>query len=320
MDSDTWLDRFSRLPAGEPFTTSMARDVALTPKALRWLTASGFVRHPIRSVYVAADTEDSIALRCAMLRHVLPAGYFVCDRTASWIHAGERALAPGEHLDVPPISCFRPSLGGRLRNELSHSGERAVRPRDLTEVDGLPITTHLRTALDLGRLQRSADLRLNGMDTMLGLRTFSLEELVAEVPRFNRQRGVVQLRVLAPMADGGSESFGESALRLRWIGAGLPRPQTQIPVRVDGREVYRIDIGAEEFLFAAEYFGEQYHGADRQQHDDERLEWLNRERGWAIEVFRKQHVFGQHQDAEQRLRRGLDAVRRARGLPPKFFL
>lgn len=320
MDRRTWFDRFDDLPPGQPFTTRDARAVGLGPQALHRLTAGGLLRHPIAGVYVDASVEDSIELRCRMLRLVLPPDYFVCDRTAAWLHAGKRALAPGEHLDVPAVSCFRPSARGRLRNGLSASGERAIEPRDLIEIGGLPVTTPLRTALDLGRLQRSADLKLHGMDTMLALGAFSLEELVAAVPRFNRQRGVVALRVLAPLADGGAESFGESALRLRWVGAGLPRPQTQIPVTEGGREIYRIDLGLEDLLYAAEYFGEQWHGEDQACHDEDRLDWLARERDWSIGVFRKQHVFGLRQDAEQRLRAGFDAVRARHGLPRRYYL
>jgi hypothetical protein len=320
MDRRTWFDRLDELPRGKPFTTSDARGVGLHHNALHRMTAGGLLRHPIAGVYVAADVEDSIELRCAMLGLVLPSDCFVCDRTAAWIHAGDRALAPGEHLAVPPISCFRPSDAGRLRNGLAESGERAVLPRDLMEINGIVVTTPLRTALDLGRLQETTDLKMHGMDTMLGLKVFTLEELVAEVPRFNRQRGVVGLRVLAPLADGGAESFGESALRVRWRGAGLPRPQTQIPIWVDGREVYRIDLGLEDLLFAAEYFGEKWHGEAEAAYDEGRLEWLHGERDWAIEVFRKQHVFGRQQDAERRLRVAFDAVRRSRGLPRMFFL
>jgi hypothetical protein len=320
MENSSWLDRLERLPYGEPFTTASARAIGLSPKALRWLTMCGFLRHPIQGVYVAADVEDSIELRCAMLGLVLPPGCFVCDRTAAWIHAGDRALAPNEHLDVPPISCFRPSDAGRLRNALSSSGERAIRPRDLMETSGLVVTTPLRTALDLGRLQPTADLKLHGMDCMLSLGRFTLEELIAEIPRFARQRGVVELRVLGPLADGGSESFGETALRLRWRAAGLPRPETQISVRVDGREVYRLDLGLEELLFAAEYEGEQWHGEDEWQYDEERRLWLERERGWSISVYRKPNVFGTQQDAERLLRIAYDAARARRGLPPKFFL
>ncbi|WP_345518107.1 hypothetical protein [Nocardioides conyzicola] len=297
----------------------MARDLGLDGPALFRLVRYGVLRHPVRGVYLPATAPDTIAVRCRALGLVLPGDAFICDRTASWLHAGDRALAPNEHLAVPPISCFRPSDGGRLRNGLTESGERAVLPQDLMEINGLVVTTPLRTALDLGRLQRTADLKLHGMDCMLSLNVFTHQHLLAEIPRFRRQRGVVELRVLAPLADGGSESFGESAVRLRWHAAGLPPPQTQISVMVDGREVYRIDLGLEDLLFGAEYFGEQWHAETDAPHDEERLEWLARERGWAIDVFRKQHVFGQQQDAERRLRIGYDAVRARLGLRPKFF-
>jgi len=304
---------------GHPFTTAAARDLGLDAPTLFRLVQAGALRHPVRDVYVPAAIPDSIEVRCQALGLVLPDDAFICDRTAAWLHAGDRALAPNEHLDVPALSCFRPSDCGRLRNKLVASGERAIRGRDLMTVGGLTVTTPLRTALDLGRLQPTSDLKLHGMDTMLRLGAFSHDQLLREVPRFNRQRGVVELRALAPLADPGSESFGETALRRRWHGAGLPRPQTQIPVRVDGREVYRLDLGLEELLLAAEYEGEQWHGEDRWQYDEERRLWLESEREWAIEVFRKGHVFGLQQDAEPRLRAAYDAARARYGLSRTYF-
>jgi hypothetical protein len=304
---------------GQPFTTAAARDLGLDAPTLFRLVQTGVLRHPARDVYVPAAIPDSIDLRCKALGLVLPGDAFICDRTAAWLHAGDRALAPNEHLAVPDVSCFRPSDCGRLRNKLVASGEREVRPRDLMTIGGLPVTTPLRTALDLGRLQPTIDLKLHGMDTMLGLKVFTHAELLAEIPRFNRQRGVVELRVLAPLADGGAESFGETALRRRWHGAGLPRPQTQIAIIVDGREVARIDMGLEELLLGAEYDGEQWHGEDRSEHDEERREWLRRERDWAIEVFVKTNVFGLHQDAEATLRSAYDTARARYGLPPTYL-
>ena len=79
-------------------------------------------------------------------------------------------------------------------------------------------------------------------------------------------------------------------------------------------------MGLEELLFAAEYEGEQWHGEDREEYDEERRQWLERERDWSISVFRKQHVFGPQQDAERLLRIAYDAARARRGLPPTFFL
>src|SRR4051794_10530626 len=109
MEKLSWLERLAELAPNEPFTTAMARDVGLTFHALGQLVGDGHLRRPVESVYVAAHVPDSIELRCRMLRLVVPQDCFVCDRTAAWLHAGDRALAPNEHLVVPLISCFRPS-------------------------------------------------------------------------------------------------------------------------------------------------------------------------------------------------------------------
>ena len=152
------LDGSFPLPVDLPFTRAMALQAGINDKTLHLLVKAGYLRRPIKRVYVATQVPDTIDLRCEMLSLVVPAGCFVCDRTASWLHAGARALAPNEHLALPPISCFRPSNGGRLRNALSASGEREILPRDLMEISGILVTTPLRTALDLGRLPPTRDL------------------------------------------------------------------------------------------------------------------------------------------------------------------
>lgn len=317
---DTWLNRLAALPADAPFTTADARSVGLYDHALHRLTRAGVLRRPVEGVYVDVRVPDTLELRCAVLSKVVPADCFVCDRTAAWLHAGARALGPNEHLGVPAISCFRPSLHGRLRNALTDSGEREVLPQDLMELHGLVVTTPLRTALDLGRLQPTRDLRLHGMDTMLSLGQFSHEELLVEVPRFNRRRGVVLLRVLAPLADAGSASFGESALRGRWYDAGLPRPRTQIPVVVDGVTRYYIDMGLEELEMGVEYDGDEWHSTPEQRsRDAARRCFLTEEGNWLIEVFRRTHVFGHWQDADRRLKAAYNAARARRGMTRSFF-
>ena len=314
MDPDALRSTLAaRLPTQEPFTLATAVAAGLTKKQLAVMVGRDLLRHPIRNVYVSTDVADSIDLRARMLALVVPDDCFVCDRTAAWLHGAPAALAPGEHLVVPPVSCFRPSAHGRLRNKLSDSGERHVLPSDLTVVSGILVTTPLRTALDLGRLQPNRDIALAGLDAMLRLGVPS-EDLLRSVGRFDRQRGIVQLRFLAPLADGRAQSAGESALRLRWYDAGLPRPELQIVVEVHGRLVALLDLGLEEELFAAEYDGEQWHTEDEDvEHDTERRTWLTEQRGWWIEVFRRDHVHGMHQDADIRLRVAYADLRRRVG-------
>lgn len=292
MDNTPLLDRNFPLGLHGPFTRRTALAAGISDSQLARLTRARLLRHPIRDVYVAAQAPDDIAMRIAILRLVVPDGCFVVDRTAAWLHGAPMALAPNDHLAAPKVAMFRHADGGRLRNDLARSGERTVLPRDLTDIGGIAATTPLRTALDLGRFLHR-DQALGGLDALLRLGRFTREELLREIPRLAGQRGVRQLRELAPLADGKAQSPGESALRLRWHDAGVPRPELQIPVVDGGREVFYIDIGLEELLFGAEYDGEEFHSSpEDEEHDDSRREWLARRRGWAIEVFRKEGVYG----------------------------
>jgi hypothetical protein len=295
-----------------PFTTQQALDTGWTHDQLTRAVAARWLRRPFRGVYVPAALPDDLATRCAALSLSMPGEAFICDHAAAWLHAGDRALVPGDHLVVPDVSCFHATPGGRLRRDNLRSGERSVLPHEVVEMHGLRVTTPLRTALDLGRLARSSDLRLHGLDTMLSLGHFDRAELLDEIPRFQGFRGVVGLRALAPLADGGAESYGESALRLRWHQAHLPWPTTQFTVP---GTPYRLDLSLPEELFAAEYDGEQFHSTpDQVAHDARRRSDLRR-RGWHLEPLRKQHVFGRQQIAEHRLRvayAALEAVRRSR--------
>lgn len=308
------LDASFPLPVEVPFTVQQALAAGLTERRLRTLVGAGYLRRPVRGAYVASHLADSLVLRAQILSLVVPEGSFVCDRTAAWLHGAPAALAPNEHLSIPPVSCFRPSDEGRLRNPLALSGERAVLSRDLMEINGVLVTTPLRTALDLGRLQPTRELKLAGMDAMLRVGGFTLDELLQEIPRFARQRGVVGLRRLAPLDDGRAESPGESALRLRWYDAGLPRPQLQISILVNGREIFRLDLGLEEMLFAVEYDGAAWHSSEEQgDHDADRRDWLATQRCWEIEVFRNRDVYGPRQNADVRLRAAFLAARASLG-------
>lgn len=318
MNSSLRPDAELLIWSGRPFSAAQAADVGLPGWRLTRLVEDDRLHRVLRNVYVAPSAPDSLELRCEALRLVLPTDAFVCDTAAAWLYAGDKALPPGAHLDVPAVSCFRPSDRGRLRNDLTRSGERWIEPGDLCEVNGLLVTTPLRTAVDLGRLQRTADMRLWGMSCLLGLGQFTHDELLLQVHRFARQRGVVLLRVLVGRVDGGLESFGEAALCNRWWDAGVPRPHTQVEVERDCDSSYFVDLGLPEKRFGGEYDGDDFHSSDEQvTHDAVRRTWLRRERSWIIEPFRQHHVFGHLQDAERRLR---DAYADLLALGPRTFL
>ena len=114
------------------------------------------------------------------------------------------------------------------------------------------------------------------------------------------------------MVGGRAESAGESALRLNWYDAGLPRPDLQTWVYDDnGVGIYRLDITLPEFLFAAEFDGEEHHTSDEDQdHDEERRSWCKTERHWLFEIFTKVDVYDRRPDPLPRLTGAFDRARK----------
>lgn len=293
------------LPLDRPFTAAFAAAQGLTRRKIARLVDDGVIRRLLKGVYAAADLPDDLLLRARALALVVPSGAATTDWTACWIHTG--VLPPGGHLDVPPVSFFRLPGQGRLRNGLCDSGERAFGPDDLMDVEGLTVTTPLRTALDLGRFARR-DWALAGMDSLARTGAFNRERLLCNVERFARQRGVVQLRDLAPRVDPRAESPGESVLRLRWTDLpSLPQPRPQVPILgPDGQEIYRVDLGVEELRYGVEYDGEEHHTSEEDRaHDRERRRDLRERFGWHVIGVTRDNVFGPRRDIERILYEGI---------------
>jgi hypothetical protein len=148
--------------------------------------------------------------------------------------------------------------------------------------DGIRLTTPARTGFDVGRRKglTTAVIRLDALMHATGLKVADVE-LLAE--RHRGVRGLVQLRRVLLMADGGAESPYETKTRLVLVGSGLPRPQTQIEVRNEwGTVLARIDMGWEQWKAGVEFDGAQ-HWTDPAQRtrDIDRLAELEG-RGWTI--------------------------------------
>jgi hypothetical protein len=202
-------------------------------------------------------------------------------------------------------------VDSRVRRGDVDGRRRQLLDRDVMELWGVRVTTPIRTGLDLGRRLWRFDA-LGALDGVLHLGV-DHDELLEESLRFKGHRGMRQLRALAPLADGRAESPGESALRLHWLDAGLPRPEPQHGILDDwGHEIYRLDVPFPAARYAAEYDGEQFHSdPDDVRNDEERRDWITRERGWLIDVFRKDDVYGRNTDVGERLQAGLRRAREA---------
>ena len=312
------LDTAAGLPLDSPFTSATASAAGVSPNRMSRLVSDGYLRRLLKGVYVAAQVPDSLDLRADALRLVVPPEGVVTDRTAGWLLGAPSILAPNDHLTVPPVSVFMNKPGCRLRNGLAASGERGLADRDITVVRGIRTTTPLRTACDLGRLLHR-DQAFAALDSMLRLGSFDRRRLLDEMGRFRGYRGVVKLRALAPLADPRAESPGESILRLRWIESGLPHPQPQLEVAAPLGSYY-LDLGLEELRLGAEYDGEEFHGEEARQHDEQRRAWVADQHGFTIEVLRAENLFGVRRDAEQVLLAAARRARRALGTRATWYL
>jgi len=254
---------------GEPFIGSEA-------------LASGMIsRHQLRTryravfpnVYLSNDVELSLELR-------IFAAWLWSRRTATIVGAAAAALHGARWIpDNVPV-------------ELIHANPRAPRgvltrrcaliDGETQNIDGRAVTTPERTAFDIGRggAVHSAVVRLDALARATG---FKVDDVLRVAKCHPRSPGLRRLESALGLVDPGAQSPRESYLRLLLIDAGLPRPQTQIPVLgVDGMPVAHLDLGWEDYMVAVEYDGDQQR-TDRRQYvkDIRRLEMLER-MGWIV--------------------------------------
>lgn len=279
----------------EPFTTRDAARLRWSRTELSRAVATGALRRVFTGVYVRADVPDSTLLRARAASLVMSPHSVLCDRTAAWIH-GIDVFRYAELETIPSLESY--VLRGHDPTDRAHchGGTRDLLPEDWCLIDGVRVTTPVRTAVDLAcKLpRREAAAALDAFARDHGVTVAEMNRLLS---RYRRRRGVIQARELVQLTDPRSESSGESWTRLEIHDHGLPGPQPQFWVLVDGVPVYRLDLAYPKAKVLVEYDGEDFHTspADRA-HDKERREFLRR-RGWHVIVVTKASFAAEALDA-----------------------
>ena len=149
-------------------------------------------------------------------------------------------------------------------------------------VDGIRVTTPARTAFDLGRTLH-APKSIEIVDALCNATGLKPLEVSALAERHPGARGIVALRSMLDLVDGGSESPPETRTRLAIIESGLPRPDTQIIVTDEyGLFVAQVDLGWRRWKVGVEYDGDGHWSISEQKERDlERYPQLE-ELGWRI--------------------------------------
>ncbi|MBO0841540.1 MAG: DUF559 domain-containing protein [Nocardioides sp.] len=288
------VDQTLTLPK-RPFTTSELSKLALDGHQLRLAVDRGDVKHPFRGVFVPPGVDDSTELRAEALARVTSSHHVICDRTAAWLH-GIDTFSLQEAAQIPPVETCALSGHRPTRVAGADARTRDLLPRDIMVINGAQVTTPLRTALDLG-------CNLRRREAMAALNEFARHhgvdraELDRELSRFKGRRGVRQLRDLIPLVSGKVESQRESWVHIAIADAGLPQPEAQVWIDVDGVPTYRLDFAYRLARIAIEYDGEEFHERTEQQKadDDERRAWL-RAHGWTIIVIKLGDFKGDRSD------------------------
>lgn len=272
------------LPA-RPFTTAQALALGLSADKLTAAVAERRVVRLLRGVYLRSDIQVTTEVRAQAAALVLSEHAVLCDRTAAWVH-GVDCLDYAE-LDIdPPLETWVLRGHRGVERPECRGGVRDLSAHDWVWIGGVRVTTPVRTALDLG-CTLSRRKAIAAMDALMRECGFTVADLVRELPRYFRRRGVRQLRTLVPLVDGRAESAGESWSRIEIADHGLPAPTPQHWVHVDGIPTYRLDLAYPHARVVVEYDGEEFHTSpEARRHDETRRAWL-RDHGWKVIVLDK---------------------------------
>ena len=280
MDYTDWPDT--------PFTLAEATSRGIPRHRVYDAVRDGELRRVLRGVHVrrglALDTLGRAhAAALVVSRHAV-----LCDRTAAWLHGVDARKYAG--LDVePPLECFVFRGHDPMSRAECRGGVRDLVREDWEWIGRVRVTTPLRTAVDLACLLSRREA-IAAVDALMREHALTREDLHRLVRRYRRRRGVVQARQIVAVADPRSESAGESWTRLEMLDRGLPEPELQYWVKVDGVPTYRIDLAYPHARVAIEYDGAEHHSsADDRRRDARRRAHLRR-LGWTIIVVTK-HSF-----------------------------
>jgi very-short-patch-repair endonuclease len=269
-----------------PFTTHDLEVIGITREQLRRLVEAKLVRRLVRGAYLKAGIELTLETRARTVAAVISPHHVVTDRTAAWIH-GVETLTYAEQDIPPPIDvcalrghepCSRDGVNGRSRD---------LAAQDVLVIEGLPVTTPLRTALDLGCLLRRREA-MAALDAFARIHHLTKEQMAFESRRYRRRRGVIQMRELIALVDARAESARESWTRLAIHDAGILAPEPQVWIEIDGVPTYRLDLAYRYARVAVEYNGWDTHERTPEQraHDRARRKWLC-DNGWTVIVVRR---------------------------------
>lgn len=150
------------------------------------------------------------------------------DNVVSHISAAILHGLPVQRSQLQRVTMIRRSAGHSDRTDSLLVRDTRLDDDEVTLVDGLRVTTLGRTVADLARTQDFL-WGVCAADAALGL-GIPAEELLAQVNRHPKLRGLQRARIVLDAADGRSQSAAESISRIQFARHGIPTPELQFEV------------------------------------------------------------------------------------------
>lgn len=244
---------------GSVFSTAQAVAAGVGNREITTRVARGeWVRlrrgaYTTRAVLDAADDASRHVLAARAAHLTLQAEHAFSHTTAAVLHG----LALHD-LDLGEVHVTHLDGEGTGRHESRVWHHMGAVPRDdLTRAGGLPTLSLPRTAFDVARVA-STGSALVVADAVLR-RGATSDDLRRQLEAGMDWPGARAASRVLPLADGRSESAGESLARLVFHDLGLDPDELQVRVRTDGGEA-RVDFAWTRWRIAGEFDGRIKYG------------------------------------------------------------
>lgn len=220
----------------DAISAAQLRSIGFTDSAIQRRLKAGRLHPKYQGVYAVGRSD------------LTPNGH----RMAAVLACGEGAVL--SHASAAALFGIRPSSSTKIdvtvprsappRREGIRGHRAALTAADVTEVDGIPVTSLARTLLDLGMMVREPALE-HACNQAVIERLFDMRAIEELLRRSRGHRGAARLRRVLTRGDLSGENVTKSGLEARYrhlcVKAGLPKPEINRYLLL-GEEYHQVDF------------------------------------------------------------------------------
>lgn len=250
------------------FGTTQLRACGITADGVRHRVSKGEWVRVVRGVFRVADrlVDARMTMRMAVLQ--AGPGAALASGAAAWWH-GLIDAAPDTATVIAPRGRHGDPIEG------AKVWHRTLDNRDLTEVDGLAVTSCELTVLDA-----AVDVGVKVMDSALLKKSVTLTDLDAVQRRNAGRRGSPRARAMLEAMSSGARSEAERIAVGLLVSAGLKGWKTNVPACG-----YVLDIAFEEARVDIEIDGMAFHSDAKAFQNDRTRQNVLVANGWTVLRF-----------------------------------